>query len=308
MRWPILLAFLVVASVLISAEDIPEASKNSSSIDTTKIDGDEPGKPEAAIIKGEKKGKPNPDDGKMEPGEIKELFDRFDEDSNGFLNRKELFRYFVVTTPPDSELGKLYKKKDYFNIVKYREFCNSVGANPLTGLTLEDIKRAYEKNYGYAHKDWIITAGMRSLKIPKKEKDHVKRAFVAFDVDSNGFLNWPEIQNLAPKLKLEQYESLANALNADVSEGIDQHGIIKAYTRRTSPIRVAIKAWEEPPEPVVFIEKTNNTMALYILLVFFVVCLLAPIMAWACGVHKTVQGRRVIKQTARQMQEIVKAT
>ncbi|GAB5361793.1 hypothetical protein AAMO2058_000743000 [Amorphochlora amoebiformis] len=261
----------------------------------------------AAVVKGEKT---NMDDEKLDEDEIKELFDRFDEDSNGYLNRKELFQYFVATTPPDSPMGQKYKQSDYFNLARYRKFCESVGANPLTGLTLKDIISAYSKHYGYAHKDWVITAGMRSLKIPKKEKDHVKDAFAAHDGDINGYLNWPEIQKLVPQMKLEQYERLANDLKADVSEGVDLHGILKAYTRKKGPaglLRSAIRRWVKPPEEVIVIERSNK-MAIYILVVFFLVCLVAPILAWACGVHKTVQGRRVVKQAARQMQEIARSS
>jgi len=246
-------------------------------------------------------------DDRMEPDEIKDLFDRFDEDSNGYLNRKELFHYFVVTTPPDSAMGKKYKQKDYFNLVRYREFCKSVDADPLVGLTLENIKNAYEKHYGYAHKDWVVTAGMRSLKIPRREKAHVKDAFTEFDRDSNGFLNWPEFKQMVPSYAPENYEKLADALDADPSEGIDLHGVLKAYTRKSGAVRKYIKAWEKPRDEIIIVEK-GNQMAAWILVVFFLVCLVAPILAWFCGVHKTVRGRRVVKRAAQQMQEIAKAT
>eukprot|EP00954_Amorphochlora_amoebiformis_P012490 975832-Amorphochlora_amoeboformis.AAC.2 len=132
----------------------------------------------AAVVKGEKT---NMDDEKLDEDEIKELFDRFDEDSNGYLNQrtissdlhweggrvyvsdwgkvcvfesvsllgsegirpsvninlalnpfclqfltpktcssgKELFQYFVATTPPDSPMGQKYKQSDYFNLARY---------------------------------------------------------------------------------------------------------------------------------------------------------------------------------------------
>jgi len=293
----------------VGAEAVPENTKQSPDSSATTDATADAGSKQPAVKNGEKVKQKEVHDGddRIQPDEIQELFDRFDEDSNGFLTRKELFRYFVATTPPDSRMGREYKKKDYFNLKRYREFCKSVGADPLKGLTLDNIKKAYEKHYGYAHKDWVVTAGMRSLKIPKAEKQHVKDAFAHFDLDNNGFLNWPEVQEMTPNMRLEKYEMLATALNADVSEGIDLHGIIKAYTRKSGDIRKAIKAWEAPDNTQIIVRE-SNTMAIWILVIFFIVCLVAPITAWFCGVHKTVQGRKMVKKIAQEMQEVAKAT
>jgi len=92
-----------------------------------------------------------------------------------------------------------------------------------------------------------------------------------------------------------------------VSEGIDLHGIIKVYTRKSGDLRRAIKAWEKPIDEMVIVQE-SNTMAFWILVVFFVMCLVLPVTAWLCGVHKTVQGRKVVKKIAQEMQEVAKAT
>lgn len=306
MMFILLLSFLALGSV--HADDKP--SKDAPPAETK--EGTKEKAPEPAVEKGAVKTPKSVEtkqrgDDKMDDSELKELFDRFDEDSNGYLNRKELFHYFVVTTPPDSAMGKKYKQKDYFNLVRYREFCRSVKADPLVGLTVENIKNAYSKHYGYAHKDWVITAGMRSLKIPAKEKQHVKDAFSHFDKDDNGFLNWPEIHELAPRLQSARFERIASALDADLSEGIDLHGLLKVYTRRTSEIRKAVKNWEKPKGDTIVI-KEGNQIAVWILVAFGFCCLLAPLLAWFCGVHKTVQGRRVIKRAALELQEVAKST
>mmetsp|Transcript_24569 Transcript_24569/g.39434 ORF Transcript_24569/g.39434 Transcript_24569/m.39434 type:complete len:319 (+) Transcript_24569:162-1118(+) len=309
----LLLLCLVIGAVY--GADIVKNVGTKSAITEVKSDKDtigaadgEPQKPIVAFQAAEKPTeKDQLKDDSIQPDEIKELFDRFDDDSNGYLNRKELFHYFVVTTPPDSEMGRAYKKKDYFNLVRYREFCKKVGADPLMGLTLENIQRAYSQHYGYAHKDWVVTAGMRSMKIPARERQHIKEAFAAFDLDNNGFINWPEMQKMVPSMTGQSYEQMSYALGADISEGIDLHGITKVYTRHTSPLRKAIKEWEKPKDEIIVV-KEGNVMAFWILAVFFIVCLVAPITAWMCGVHKTIQGRKMIKQTAQQMQELVKAT
>jgi len=115
------------------------------------------------------------------------------------------------------------------------------------------------------------------------------------------------MQKMVPSMTGQSYEQMSYALGADISEGIDLHGITKVYTRHTSPLRKAIKEWEKPKDEIIVV-KEGNVMAFWILAVFFIVCLVAPITAWMCGVHKTIQGRKMIKQTAQQMQELVKAT
>lgn len=197
-------------------------------------------------------------------------------------------------------MGRLYKDKDYFNLVRYRKFCKGVGADPLRGLTLQNIRDAYETHYGYAHKDWLVTAGMRSLKVPREEKQHVKDAFAAFDKDSNGFLNWPELKTMVTEMTDRYYETLARAVDADISEGLDQHQMLKLYTRKKSKLRKAIREWEKPPEDVVIVHEGSATVA-YVLVALAALCVVVPAGAYFFKVHETASGRKVIKQTAVQL-------